>query len=153
MGVVAEENGLLGAVAGVGGAIGRAVGDMFAAEKHLTDTVTNSPGAGQKFSVSRDTVLQAAKVVEEQIWELKRAYGDALIGLRIKVDGLDEVNRDIAIAWNDRLVDSPESYAERVNAYVNSLNGLVSQLRAAAEQYGFTESEIEAAFGAAGAAR
>ncbi|GAA1349791.1 hypothetical protein [Saccharothrix algeriensis] len=151
MGVVAEENGLLGAVAGVGGAIGRAVGDMFAAEKRLQETTASGPGTGRKFAVTKETVLQAAKIIQDQADDLRRSYGDALTGMRIALDGLDEVNQDIAAAWNERLLDHPDSYAERVVAYVDSLTGLASQLRAAAHQYGFTDGEIEAALGAVGA--
>ncbi|XVV03638.1 hypothetical protein ACQPW3_41065 [Actinosynnema sp. CA-248983] len=153
MDVVVEENGLLGAVAGVGGAIGRAVGDMFAAEKHLNDTLANSPGPGAKFEVSKDTVLKAGKVIQEQSYELTLAYVNALRGLRIETSGLDEVNADIAEAWNDRLVLHSESYAARVDGYIKSLNQLAEQLRAVAVQYGYTEDEINSAMGAVGAAR
>ncbi|MEU4806760.1 hypothetical protein [Actinosynnema sp. NPDC023587] len=153
MDVVAEENGLLGAVAGAGGAIGRAVGHMFAAEKRLNDTVAGSPGAGQKFSVSRETVLEAAKLIQHQVDDLTYAHQEAVIGMRITLGGLDEVNQDVASAWNDRLLEHPDSYAERISAYIRSLTGLVGQLRAAAAQYGFTEDEIKSAFGAAGASR
>ncbi|MFI9811091.1 hypothetical protein [Saccharothrix variisporea] len=150
---VVEENGLLGAVAGVGGAIGRAVGDMFAAEKHLNDTLANSPGPGAKFEVNKDTVLKAASVVQRQIDILDEKLFDALRDLRINLDGLDEVNRDIAAAWNDRLVEHDDSYARRVDEYLVSLNNLVEQLRGAAKQYGFTEEEIQTAVGGAGATR
>ncbi|MEJ2854763.1 MULTISPECIES: hypothetical protein [unclassified Saccharothrix] len=150
---VVEENGLLGAVAGVGGAIGRAVGDMFAAEKHLNDTLANSPGPGAKFEVKKDTVLQAAKVIQAQMESLDTSYGRAIRSLRIDVGGLDEVNADIAEAWNDRLIDHPESYGVRIEQYVQSLTELVEKLRGAATQYGFTEEEINSALGAAGAPR
>lgn len=148
-----EENGLLGAVAGVGGAIGRAVGDMFAAEKHLNDTLAGSPGPGAKFQVNKDTVLQAAKVIQEQLVDLRRSYGRAVRNLRIETDGMDEINADIADAWNDRLVQHPESYAMRIDEYIRSLDGLVEQLRGAAKQYGLTEDEINTALGSVGATR
>lgn len=153
MDVVVEENGLLGAVAGVGGAIGRAVGDMFAAEKHLNDTLANSPGPGAKFQVNKDTVLQAAKVIQTQMETLDSAYNGAARQLRIVVDGLDEINADVADAWNDRLIDHDESYGRRIEDYLLSLSKLVEQLRGAATQYGFTEEEINTALGAAGAPR
>ncbi|MBB5954524.1 uncharacterized protein YukE [Saccharothrix tamanrassetensis] len=152
MGVVAEENGLLGAVAGVGGAIGRAVGDMFAAEKRLNDTVANSPGAGQKFNVTKDTVLQAGHIIDAQLDSLRKAYRHASDDLRVQLADADDVNSDIAAAWNDRLVEGEGSYAQRIAEYMDSLHGLITQLRAAAVQYGHTEEEIQAAMGSTRAA-
>ncbi|MEV0676770.1 hypothetical protein AB0I60_09620 [Actinosynnema sp. NPDC050436] len=149
MGVVAEENGLLGAVAGVGGAIGRAVGEVFAAEKRLNDTLANSPGAGQKFTVTKETVLQAGHVIDGQLAALQKAYHHAYNDLRVQLRGGDTVNSDIAAAWNDRLVESEGSYAQRILEYMDSLRGLVSQLRATAVQYGHTEEEVKAAMGSA----
>ncbi|WP_309109811.1 hypothetical protein [Saccharothrix sp.] len=153
MDVVVEENGLLGAVAGVGGAIGRAVGDMFAAEKHLNDTLAGAPAGGTHFAVDKDDVLNMGKVIQDQVTILQLAYAKALSGMRINLNGMDEVNADIAEAWNDRLLQHPESYAARVDQYIASLSGLAEQLRKVAEQYGFTEEEINAAMGAVGASR
>ncbi|WP_433266460.1 hypothetical protein ACQPZF_40905 [Actinosynnema sp. CS-041913] len=149
MGVVAEENGLLGAVAGVGGAIGRAVGDMFAAEKRLNATMASAPGAGQKFNVTKDTVLQAGKIITTQREALLDSYATAYRELRVELDDGDKVNQDIADAWNSRLVDGDESYAGRVQQYIESLDNLATQLRDVATQYGFTEDDVKASFGAA----
>lgn len=149
---MAEDNGLLGAVAGVGGAIGRAVGEMFAAEKRLGATLARTPAAGQKFEVTKETVLQAGTVIDAQVDNLRRAYRHASRELRVQLDGADDVNSDIAAAWNDRLVDGDGSYAQRIKEYLESLEGLVSQLRAAAVQYGHTEEEVKAAMGSARAA-
>jgi hypothetical protein len=63
----------------------------------------------------------------------------------------DEVNADIAAAWNSRLVESPDSYAGRIDEYILSLNGLVQQLRGVALQYEYTEDEVNAALRGAGA--
>jgi hypothetical protein len=153
MDVVVEENGLLGAVAGVGGAIGRAVGDMFAAEKQLNDTLAGSSGVGTHFAVDKDDVLAMGKVIQDQVYALRKAYRKALDGMRINLNGMDEVNADIAEAWNDRLLQHPESYAARVDQYITSLSDFSEQLRKVAEQYGFTEDEINTAMGAAGAPR
>jgi len=149
MGVVAEENGLLGAVAGVGGAIGRAVGDMFAAEKRLQETTASGPGTGRKFAVTKETVLQAGKIITAQRDALVDSYSSAHRELRVELDAADAVNQDIANAWNSRLVDGEESYAGRVRQYIESLDNLVAQLRDAAAQYGFTEDDVKASFGAA----
>ncbi|MDU0291867.1 hypothetical protein [Saccharothrix longispora] len=150
---MAEENGLLGAVAGIGGAIGKAVGEVFAAEKRLSDTMASGPGSSQKFEVSKETVLQAGKIINDQIDVLRTSYRTAGRDLRVRLGGLDELNKDIAEAWNDRLVDHDDSYAMRVQMYIDSLSGLVEQLRATAKQYGHTEEEVVAAMGAAGASQ
>lgn len=135
---------LLGAVASAGGAVGRAVGDLFRAE----GTLSTAPDSGQKFAVTKDNVLQAGKIIHEQIGDLKSAYGDAADKLRVKLDRADDVNIEIADAWNDRLVSGGESYAARIRQYIKSLENLVEQLRAAAKQYGYTDDEASAALGA-----
>ncbi|MCE6995681.1 hypothetical protein LZG04_12840 [Saccharothrix sp. S26] len=146
-----QETGLLGAVAAAGGAVGKAVGEMFAAEKRLNDTMAAGPVSGQKFEVTEETVLQAGKLIHDQADVLRNALFDAVADLAVRLDGADEVNADIAAAWNSRLVDGPDSYAARIEQYIASLTGLVEQLRGTARQYQFTEEEVTAALGAAGA--
>jgi hypothetical protein len=148
---VEQETGLLGAVAAAGGAVGKAVGDMFMAEKRLNDTMAASPGSGQKFEVTEETVLQAGKLINDQAEVLRNALFEAVADLAVRLDGADEVNANIAAAWNSRLVDGPDSYAARIEEYIASLTGLVEQLRGTARQYKFTEEEVTAALGAAGA--
>jgi hypothetical protein len=82
---------------------------------------------------------------------LRNALFDAVADLAVRLDGADEVNADIAAAWNSRLIDGQDSYAARIEQYIASLTGLVAQLRDAARQYQFTEDEVTAALGAAGA--
>ncbi|WP_051771545.1 hypothetical protein [Saccharothrix sp. NRRL B-16314] len=137
----------------MGGTIGKAVGDMFAAEERLGRTMASGPGSGQKFEVSKETVLQAGAIINDQIDALRKSYRTALRDLRVPPEGLDDLNKDIAAAWNDRLVGRDDSYAPRVEQYIDSLMGLVEQLRGAAKQYGHTEEEVEAAMGAASASR
>lgn len=146
-----QETGLLGAVTAAGGAVGKAVGDMFMAEKRLNDTMAASPGSGQKFEVTEETVLQAGKLINDQAVALQLALRRAVADLSVQLNDADEVNRDIAAAWNSRLVDGPDSYSGRVEEYILSLKGLVEQLRGTARQYKFTEEEVTAALGAAGA--
>ncbi|MER5261210.1 hypothetical protein ABTZ99_03865 [Actinosynnema sp. NPDC002837] len=144
-----QETGLLGAVAAAGGAVGKAVGDMFMAEKRLNDTMAASPVSGQKFEVSRDTVLQAGKIIDDQADRLNKAWQRAAKDLRVELgDGADPVNAGVAEAWNSRLVEADDSYGERIRQYIDSLDNLVKQLRSVAEQYGFTEEEVTTAFGA-----
>ncbi|WP_367134222.1 hypothetical protein [Saccharothrix sp. HUAS TT1] len=148
-----QESGLLGAVAAAGGAVGKAVGEMFAAEKRLNSTMATGPVSGQQFSVSKETVLDAGRVIQTQIDALWTSYGAAVRDLKVNLGGLDTVNKDIAEAWNERLVDHDDSYSKRVEQYIESLVGLVEQLRAAAKQYGHTDEDVTAAMGAAGASQ
>jgi hypothetical protein len=145
---VAEENGLLGAVAAAGGAIGRAIGEVFTAEKRLGQAMASGPGGGQRFEVSKDTVLQAGKIIAEQREALWTAFSDAQRDLHVELRNGDKVNQDIADAWNSRLVDGEDSYAGRVMQYLKTLDNLTTQLRDVATQYGFTEDEVKASFGA-----
>ena len=139
---------LLGAVAGVGGVVGAAVGALHAAEGTLDKMFGAAQVSSQKFTVNRDTVLQAGKIIGDESLKLHDALGDAVDKLRVHVN--DSVNRQIASAWNERLVDGTESYARRVQQYIDSLDKLVEQLREAAKQYGFTEEEVGASFGTKG---
>lgn len=146
-----QETGLLGAVAAAGGAVGKAVGEMFAAEQRLKDSMSAGPVSGQKFEVTEETVLQAGKLIRDQSTVLRDALDEAIANLTVRLNDADEVNADIAAAWNSRLVDGADSYATRIEQYIASLHGLVEQLRGAARQYDFTEDEVTAALGAAGA--
>ncbi|MFJ6670705.1 hypothetical protein ACIQMJ_06300 [Actinosynnema sp. NPDC091369] len=143
------ETGLLGAVAAAGGAVGKAVGAMFAAEKQLSDTLAARPASGQKFEVNKDTVLQAGKVIRDQADALAKKLRTSERNLLVDLPaGSDPVNTSIAAAWNSRLTSGEDSYAGRVEQYIASLDDLVEQLRGVAAQYGFTEDEVTSAFGA-----
>jgi hypothetical protein len=136
---------LLGAVAGAGGAVGAAVGSLFAAEGFLGKMFGAAESSTQGFKVERDTVLRSAKIINDEIDKLMEKLTAASRNLRVKTDG--EINGVVASAWNDRLVDSKDSYAGRVREYVKSLSDLVEQLRTAAQHYGFTDEEVVAALG------
>lgn len=138
---------VLGAAAGLaGGAIGAAVGLLGQATAFLGSL---SGPSTQKFEVNKDNVLQAGKIIQDQAAVLRRKLDRSYRDLRIPLDarGADPVSADIVNAWNDRLVDNQDSYAERVNAYISALDGLATQLKASAQQYGFTEEEVTTAFG------
>lgn len=146
---MAEENGLLGAVAAAGGAIGKAVGEAFAAEKRLHQTMASGPASGQKFEVTKDTVLQAGKIISDQATSLAEALQRSRRDMKVELaDGTDEVNKAVAGAWNSRLVEGSDSYVGLVEQYIASLDGLARQLQEAAKQYGFTDEDVVAAFGA-----
>lgn len=139
---------VLGAAAGLaGGAVAGAVA-TFKAASSIMDKISSGPST-QKFEVNKDNVLQASKVIMDQAERLRDELRVRVYDLRIPVDAhaADKVSSDIVEAWNDRLVDNRDSYAARVDGYIKSLNGLAKQLRASAEQYGFTEEEITTTFG------
>jgi Excreted virulence factor EspC, type VII ESX diderm len=138
-------NALLGVAASAGGAVGAAVGSLFAAEGFLGDMFGASQASTQGFKVERDTVLKAGQVIAGEIDKLSEKLAVAIADLQI--DANDDVNEAIAKAWNSRLVEGDDSYAGRVKQYMKSLTDLVDQLRTAAANYGFTDEEVEAALG------
>ncbi|OLF13296.1 hypothetical protein BU204_28180 [Actinophytocola xanthii] len=103
------------------------------------------------FTVTKDNVLAAARIVETQADALFTMLRGAREELRIEPPGSDDVSSRIAPAWNDRLVDGDDCYAERIASYVLGLRKLAVQLGDSAKAYGYTEDEIEAAFRGQGA--
>lgn len=98
-------------------------------------------------TVNHDNVLAAAKIIQAQIDALMEAidlHGPSLI---IEPAAGDPVSQDAANAWNYRLVGADDSYAARINEYLNSLNTLMSQLRDSAKTYGFGDQDIATSFG------
>ncbi|ANZ37299.1 hypothetical protein BBK82_15765 [Lentzea guizhouensis] len=139
---------VLGAAAtlAAGGAIGAAVGAFKVASAALDRMSSAGP---QQFEVNEKTVLDAGRLIQDQAKALNDALNMHMFGLRIPADAhaADRVSADIVEAWNDRLVDNPDSYANRVLDYIKNLNGLGEQLKAAAEQYKLSEEDITATFG------
>lgn len=138
---------VLGAAAGAaGGVMAGAVSALKAANSVMDRVSEGLAGGGtQKFHVDKDTVLQAGKVVHDQWVLLTQAYERTAPKLRIvTMDG--KVTSDVVNAWNDRLLFHDDSYANRIHAYMKVLEGLSDQLKASAEQYGFTDEEIKATF-------
>ncbi|KAA2260097.1 hypothetical protein F0L68_20430 [Solihabitans fulvus] len=111
--------------------------------------LTKTPaGPAQSFTVNHDNVLQAAKVIQDQADQLQDLYRNSVDVLGVNLPAsADLVNKDIADAWNDRLLLADDSYGARVGQYITSLNKLTGQLRDAAKQYGFTEDEVTSALG------
>jgi hypothetical protein len=103
------------------------------------------------FTVTKDNVLAAARIIETQADALFKTFRGARDELRIEPPGSDDVSSRIAPAWNDRLVDGDDSYAERISAYVVGLRKLAVQLGDSAKAYGYTEDQIESAFRGQGA--
>jgi uncharacterized protein YutE (UPF0331/DUF86 family) len=107
--------------------------------------------ASGTFTVNRDNVLAAGRIIESQADALFDLWKDRVEDLRIDPPGTDEVSIRMANAWNDRLVEDEDSYKNRVKDYVIGLRKLAIQLGDAAKSYGYTEDEISAAFGKQGA--
>ncbi|SMD07644.1 hypothetical protein [Lentzea albidocapillata] len=138
---------VLGAAAGLAGGVMAGAVSAFKAASSVMDRISESVAGGgtQKFHVEKDTVMQAGKVVHDQMLILNEAYARTAYKLRIvTTDG--KVTSDVVTAWNDRLVFSDDSYANRIQAYMKVLEGLSDQLKASAQQYGFTDEEIKTTF-------
>ncbi|MET0133640.1 MAG: hypothetical protein ABW215_08595 [Kibdelosporangium sp.] len=104
--------------------------------------------AGETLTVNHDNVLAAAKIIQTQIDALMDTVDAHKFALRIEQPANDPVSVDVALAWNDRLVDSEDSYVTRINEYLQSLMLLMTQLRDSAKTYGFNDQDIAGSFGA-----
>ena len=124
------------------GEIGRGVSDAFAQVNQTTANLTSGT-----FTVSKDNVLAAAKIIQTQAEALDDKLRDARRDLRIDPPGGDDVSTRIAPAWNDILVVRPDSYANRVQQYIDGLRNLAQQCAASAKTYGYTDDQVAAAFG------
>ena len=125
------------------GEIGRGVNAAFA----QADGANAALSSGT-FTVTRDNVLAAAKIIYIQAESLQVKLEDARRQLRIVPPGDDDVSTRMAAAWNDLLVDDENSYAERIWLYIRGLKNLADQCRESAKAYGYTDDQIAAAFGA-----
>ncbi len=106
---------------------------------------TTPPNA--TLTVNHDNVLAAAKIIQTQIDALSDAFSQNAPALRIDNSAEDPVSRDAARAWNHRLVGADDSYAARIQQYLESLNKVAAQLRDSAKTYGFNDQDIAATFG------
>jgi hypothetical protein len=109
--------------------------------------VPTAPVSSATLKVNHDNVLAAAKVIQTQIDALKDAikmHGPALV---VEPAAGDPVSQDAATAWNFRLVGADDSYAARIEEYVDSLVNLIRQLQDSAKTYGFSDDDIAATFG------
>lgn len=105
-----------------------------------------TPASGT-IKVDHDNVLGAAKIIRSQIDLLSDRIADRGVELLVQPAGGDSVSIEAATAWNNYLVQQDDSYAARVQQYIESLYNIVDQLRDSAVQYGFTEDQITNAFG------
>jgi uncharacterized protein YukE len=124
------------------GELGRGVTDAFTQLDQATTNLTSGT-----FTVNKDNVLAAAKVIQTQADALQEKLNDANRDLRIDPPGADDVSTRIAPAWNDILVERDDSYANRIRQYIDGLHNLAQQCADSARTYGYTDDAVAAAFG------
>lgn len=112
----------------------------------LTGELTAVPQAAASITVNQDNVLQAAKIISDVLNNEGRNIQQNLARLSIAPPAQDVVSVQAAQQWNARLVTDPDSYANRVNQYLQSLQQVADNLAATAQNYGYTEQQIADAF-------
>ena len=122
------------------------IADAFNQVDHLNATITSGT-----FTVTPQTVLAAAKIIATQAEALQEKLDLAEKQLRVVPPGDDDVSTRMAPAWNDLLLDLPDSYRNRIRDYIVGLSNLAQQCAESAKTYGYSEEEIAAAFGGQGA--
>jgi hypothetical protein len=122
--------------------VSRGVNAAFQQVENLAQAV----GSGT-FTVNKDNVLAAGKIIESQVDALQDKWRLAVNNLRIEAPGTDDVSINVARAWNELLLQNDDSYRNRVGDYLAGLRKLVVQLGDTAKAYGYTEDQITAAFG------
>lgn len=130
----------------IAGDYGRGINEAFRQAENAAKSVSSGT-----FTVNKDNVLAAARIIDTQAEVLFKQLRRTKEQLRIEPPGGDDVSTRIAPAWNDRLVDDEDSYAERIGQYVLGLRKLAVQLGDTAKAYGYSEEQIEAAFRGQGA--
>lgn len=127
-------------------------GDIGRAEAALQKAEMATRGiASGTFTVNRDNVLAAGRIIESQADALYDLWRVSVRDLRVVPPGTDDVSVRMAEAWNDRLVNDDDCYKNRIKDYVVGLKKLAVQLGDVAKAYGYTEDEISTAFGNRGA--
>lgn len=124
------------------GEISQGVSQAFTQLEKASRAVT-----GGTFTVNRDNVLAAARIIDSQAQELRETLKETIAGLRVEPPGEDEVSVRVARAWNDLLLTNEDSYKNRVTDYITALQSLATQLGDSARAYGYTEDDIQAAYG------
>jgi hypothetical protein len=122
--------------------VARGVESAFQAVLKANTAITSGT-----FTVSRDNVLAAGRIIESQADALQRLWVDRGRALIIDPPGDDDVSTRMSKAWNDRLYNDDDSYHQRISDYILGLRKLAVQLGDTAKAYGYSEEEISAAFG------
>jgi hypothetical protein len=126
--------------------IGRGINDAFWQVQRATKGITSGT-----FTVSRDNVLAAGRIIEAQADALQDLFNDRARALLVDPPGDDDVSTRMAKTWNDLLYNNDDSYRQRIKDYVVGLKKLAVQLGDTAKAYGYSEDEIETAFRTKGA--
>jgi hypothetical protein len=98
-------------------------------------------------TVNKDNVLQAAKIIQDVIDSQSHRITDDFGRLAITAPGGDRVSIDAANQWTEKLLTDDDSFANRVQQYLDGLQKLVDNLSTSARQYGYTDQEIATALG------
>ena len=112
----------------------------------LAGELSSVPQTAASITVNQDNVLQAAKIINDVLNSEGRDIQQNLARLSVAPPAQDVVSVQAAQQWNARLVTDPDSYANRVNQYLQSLQQVADNLRATALNYGYTEQQIADAF-------
>lgn len=112
----------------------------------LSGELSAIPQTAASITVNKDNVLQAAKIISDVLNSEGRDIQQNLARLSIAPPAQDVVSVQAAQQWNARLVTDPDSYANRVNQYLQSLQQVADNLKTTALNYGYTEDQIADAF-------
>jgi ribosomal protein L10 len=112
----------------------------------LSGELSSVPQTAASITVNKDNVLQAAQIINDVLNNEGRDIQQNLARLAIAPPAQDVVSMQAAQQWNARLVSDPDSYANRVNQYLQSLQQVADNLRATALNYGYTEQQVADAF-------
>ncbi|HEX4224847.1 MAG TPA: hypothetical protein VHZ97_20940 [Pseudonocardiaceae bacterium] len=117
-----------------------------ASSSGLTGELASVPQTAASITVNQDNVLQAARIINDVLNNEGRDIQQNLARLAIAPPAQDVVSVQAAQQWNARLVTDPDSYANRVNQYLQSLQQVADNLSATALNYGYTEQQVADAF-------
>ncbi|SNR67728.1 Excreted virulence factor EspC, type VII ESX diderm [Haloechinothrix alba] len=91
--------------------------------------------------VEPDKLVEAAEIVEEEVYALDSVLYDAEGASRMGPPANDIVSEHAIPTWNSLLTELGHSHLARVRDYVQELNGFAHQLRLAAEEYECADDE------------
>jgi hypothetical protein len=112
----------------------------------LTGELASVPQTAASITVNQDNVLHAAQIINDVLNNEGRDIQQNLARLAIAPPAQDVVSVQAAQQWNARLVTDPDSYDNRVNQYLQSLQQVADNLSATALNYGYTEQQVADAF-------
>ncbi|HEX3781076.1 MAG TPA: hypothetical protein VHX38_15555 [Pseudonocardiaceae bacterium] len=112
----------------------------------ITGELSSVPQTAASITVNQANVLQAAKIINDVLNNEGRDIQQNLALLSVTAPAKDVVSVQAAQQWNARLVTDPDSYANRVNEYLRSLQTVADNLATTAQQYGYSDEEISDAF-------